>query len=109
MSCTARFSDGLRSACQRAFVDGETVQAIGIIAATMVAILGMLWGVMTLVTKTVMQQGVQRTLGEIKADMSAFRTEMSALRTEFKAEISAVNARLDKQSDQIAAVRGQVS
>ena len=125
-------------------MDSETVQAVGVIAAAMVAMLGMLWGVMALVTKTVMQQvrqwqqDMQKTLDgvtadiaqvkagiaefrtevraeitEVKADIAALRTEVkadiAALRTEVKADIADVNARLDRQGDQILDVRNQVA
>ena len=115
----------------------ETIQAIGVIAAAMVALLALLWGVMSLVTRTFMQQmdkwqqGVQASLdafktemsqirseigelrGEVKADIAELRSEVKAdiaeLRSEVKADIAAVNVRLDKQADHIVEVRGQIA
>ena len=147
-------------------MDSQTVQAVGVIAAAMVTMLAMLWGVMALVTKTVMhqvrqwQQDMQKTLdgitaeiaasraeakadiaasrAEVKADLAASRSEVktdiaevkadiAAFRNEVKAEIAAsrsdakadtaevkadiadVNARLDRQADQMLDVRNQVA
>ena len=129
-------------------MDSQTVQAVGVIAAAMITMLAMLWGVMALVTKTVMQQvrqwqqDMQKTLDGITAEMADFRTEVkadiaasrtevkadiTALRTEVKADIAAsraeakadiagvktdiadVNARLDRQADQMLDIRNQVA
>ena len=107
-------------------MDSQTVQAVGVIAAAMITMLAMLWGVMALVTKTVMQQvrqwqqDMQKTLdgitadiaasrAEVKAEIAASRAEAKADIAEVKADIADVNARLDRQADQILDVRNQVA
>lgn len=111
-------------------MDGDTVQAIGILAATMVALLGMLWGVMALVTKTVVQQvekwqqGIQTQLGDFKTDIDKRFDGIDKRFDDFKADVDKrfdsvtadiatlrtdMNTRLDKQTDQITDVRNQVA
>ena len=96
-------------------MDSQTVQAVGVIAAAMITMLAMLWGVMALVTKTVMhqvrqwQQDMQKTLDGITAEIAASRAEAKADIAEVKADIADVNARLDRQADQILDVRNQVA
>lgn len=57
--------------------------------------------------------GVTAQIGELRAEAKADKAELKAdiaeLRAEVKADIAGVNARLDRQADQIVDVRTQVA
>lgn len=85
-------------------MDSQTVQAIGVIAAAMVTMLGMLLAATAIVTKTVIQpvQQIQQWQRDTQRTLDGIRAAIAEARTEFNTGTAASRIRpLDARGERV--------